>query len=128
MDQETLVGPDIREGKSAVSALEQAGLTVKAAYWTADALWELSLGSGWRLILITPDIDRDYPRKTYLQVRKILDKYKVDPVLDYSIYSTSSPIYKSLRRQFKGERDKALRYKVDIEDHTIGPGYLYFVD
>lgn len=123
MDQEILVGPDIGEGREAITALQKSGFPLKAAYWDFDAE-----GSRWNLVLITPSSNFTQPLAAYGQVRRLFDSHNVRRSLDFSIFSATAPVYKALRREWKGSHDAVLDRKRHFGDTTIGPGYLYFVD
>ena len=63
MDQSTLVGPALEEGKQLVEAADRFGLQIEAAFWWLE-------NDNWKLLLATPLVSTEGPRSVYLKLSK----------------------------------------------------------
>jgi hypothetical protein len=66
MDQEALVDRDIEEGRRLVQALDLAGFPVIAAFWSF-----LPEEGDWRLLIASPNVREQGPRKTYKAIQDV---------------------------------------------------------
>lgn len=115
---------DIEEGRRFIDLVEHAGIPVLAALWQKDEL----LGR-WDFVLVTPLADQLGVKEAYSRLDRVLENADPRPgisLLDVSVMYSSSAFYKSLRREFRGQRDVPLA-KSRVGDHIVDEGYLYLV-
>ena len=67
MDKEVLVREKIQEGRDLIEALDRASFELTGALW-----FYLIDTNEWRLLLVSPLLDRAGPRKTYSKIQSII--------------------------------------------------------
>ena len=67
MDNALLVKLPLAEGKKLIDALEMSGLPLKAAMWL-----HFDEADVWRLMLASPLVDDEGPRRVYERIQKVL--------------------------------------------------------
>lgn len=124
MDKTTLVGPAIEEGWKLLRLLLDDGMKVNAALWQKNAEW-----GNWQLDIVTPLVDEVGPFSVYKRIDGIMkaaqDRPRVD-LTNVSVMPPSEAVYKSLKREFRNARDRALT-RGYVGDRFIEEGYIYFV-
>jgi len=86
MDKTTLVGIDIDGGEKLISTLERAGLDIRAALWLYS-----SDPDKLELVIASPFIDQNGPKKTYTFIQAELAKMEPSPEIDLEDISVLSP-------------------------------------
>jgi hypothetical protein len=84
LDQVLLVGPDIPAGRRLLEALDSKGLQIEAAFWWLDGSWWLVFG--------TRRVREQGPRKTYAEIRDVIQSsadYPPDFFQRIQVYSPS---------------------------------------
>lgn len=99
MDKTTLVGIDIDGGGKLISILEEAGLDIRAALWLYS-----SDPDKWELVIATPFIDQNGPKKTYTFIQSELAKMESSPGIDLEDISAVSPEYHIIKALLKIRR------------------------
>lgn len=95
MDQETLVGPDLKVGGEVVSALDAAQIKKITALLVLFPEY-----SDWRLVLSSPSLDQSHSLKAGMKVHEILHG-KFDQNLPLlMILPTKDPFIRDLRQIF----------------------------
>ena len=74
MDKTVLVDEMIGAGRKLIEALDESPFKVTAAMW-----FYLSENDEWRLIIASPYIDKEGPRKSYEFIQDQLDKLSNNP-------------------------------------------------
>ncbi len=69
MDKTALVEKDIDTGRKLVEALDSARFPVSAALWLYTAEWD-----EWRLLIASPVVDEEGPKKSYAKIHAALSK------------------------------------------------------
>lgn len=102
MDNATLVGMDFTTGSQILKALDDADLRIKVALIMSSVDHE-----DWRLVISSPDLDREQPLKAYEQVvdilrNKFLSTYRLPAIL---IMRMRDPFIRALRDIFAKTSD-----------------------
>ena len=99
MDKTTLVGIDIDGGERLVSTLEKAGLDIRAALWLYS-----SDPDKWELVIASPFIDQNGPKKTYTFIQSELAEMKSVLEIDLEDISVVSPEHRIIKALLKIRR------------------------
>ena len=72
MDPQILVNPDYENGRRVLEALDEAGFSIRTAFWAyfGDA-------QEYRLVFVTAQVDRQEPRKAYRAVQDALSSKNI---------------------------------------------------
>lgn len=124
MDKTTLVGPDLQEGWKLLKLLDHDGMKIHAALWQKNAEW-----GNWQLDIVTPLVDEVGSFNVYKRIDGIMKTTQNAPRIDLmqvSVMPLSEEVYKSLKREFRHARNRALT-RGYVGDRFIEEGYIYFV-
>lgn len=69
MDKTALVKEDMQEGKKLIEALDKADFQVEAAIW-----FYLTDSGEWRLLIASPLVEKEGPKKAYSLIQRVLSK------------------------------------------------------
>ena len=124
--KEMLTQEMIQAGAALTRRLDEAHLEVGASLWLYMPDKNL-----WRLIVASPAVGQDGPKKVYQQIHTILSKmsdktWKI-PLHDISVVEDSDPLIASLRTSM-GTKNGILgrRFSRDtINGHFIEDAYIY---
>src|SRR3972149_9901348 len=97
MDKTALVEPEIETGKAVIASLDEAGVPAPALLW-----FYVPEAEEWRLVIATPLVDSEGPKRAYGEVQKVLTKK--GPQIDLrriTVVSPSDPLVKVLRSAIK---------------------------
>ncbi|MEX1253352.1 MAG: hypothetical protein WEE64_03335 [Dehalococcoidia bacterium] len=124
MDTRTLVDHDIIYGNDLVKALDASRFEVDAAYW-----YYLSDPDRWRLIIASPIVDREGPRKAYDRILTVLEGMP-SPKIAFDQVSVVSPrdhVVRSLSRAAKtGPETAGMRIsRSTIDGVFVEDAYIY---
>lgn len=125
MDKPTLVDDDMKAGEALLNKLDQAKFNVKAALW-----FYMPDSEEWRLILASPFVDTDGPKKAYEKVQSQLQeldgRYKLS-LWNISLVSPDDKLIKTLKSAIK--TDKAVSHirftRNVIKNVFIEDAYIY---
>ncbi len=126
MAETALVSSDIENGKAVVKALDQAGITVRSAFWLYAPE-----SSEWRLVLAMPEVRQQGPRATYETVSKVLAKSGLIlaiPLRQISIVGPDDPLPRLLRAAIKTPPQEiaSIRFTGNVIGNTlIEDAYIY---
>lgn len=120
----TLTPSDLEFGKALVAALKQEGFPLRGAFWFYD-----ENSDDWNLVVVTDQVDRIGPRKTYLQLSKVTKAIAASDfqLLRVTVWSPKHPVYQALSSVFaqtasvEGAR---LRHTM-VNGLHISDAYLY---
>lgn len=125
MDSRILVEKDISLGSRATDALSSdVDLRLQASFW-----W-LSDDGDRRLLLATPFYDKMGPYKTYLKIRKTIDRAGLLDELPLSRVLAISPshsLVSDLRKLLGGSAKHIGIENVQIGSFHIAGAYIYFL-
>lgn len=121
MVKTTMVEADIPDGERVVSALEQSGIKVIAAFWSPSAHYERSdEQDDWHLIVVSPDVAPKGGPSAYERAFAVLKDFDVGSPRwpDFwwdriKILSPSTLIYRELKR------------RAGTGDRPFYPGWAY---
>jgi hypothetical protein len=124
--KEILTQEMIQAGAELTRRLDEAHLEVHASLWLYMPDKNL-----WRLIVASPAVRQDGPKKVYQQIQTILSKmsdqtWKI-PLHDISVVEDNDPLIASLRTSM-GTKDgiSGRRFSRDtINGHFIEDAYIY---
>jgi hypothetical protein len=106
MDKPTLVDADMKAGEALLSKLDEIEFNVKAALW-----FYVQDSEEWRLIIASPIVDKDGPKKAYEKVQSQLQeldgRYELS-LRNISLVSPGDKLIKALKSVFK--LDKAISH------------------
>ena len=124
--KEMLTQEMIQAGADLTRRLDEADLEVRASLWLYIPDKNL-----WRLIVASPAVRQDGPKKVYQQIQtslsKMSDKTWKIPLHDISVVEDSDPLIVSLRTSM-GTKDgiSGRRFSRDIiNGHFIEDAYIY---
>ena len=124
--KEMLTREMIQAGAEITRRLDEAHLEVRASLWLYIPDKNL-----WRLIVASPAVRQDGPKKVYQQIQTILSKMSDKtwriPLHDISAVEDSDPLIASLRTSM-GTKDgiSGRRFSRDtINGHFIEDAYIY---
>jgi hypothetical protein len=127
MDSTTLVagGIDIDGGARLIRQLDETGFPVVAALWSYD-----TGAADWRLLLASPRVQHDGPRRAYQDVQRQLLSLR-RPGLSLGnvvVLSSEAPLVEALRKGYRdgGGAGTWIRGAV-VGGEYIDHAYLYFV-
>jgi hypothetical protein len=86
-------------GAELITRLDKAGLTVTTSFWQY-----LPESDVWRLIIASPEVERDGPTSIYKKIKPILSKIPMEKRLDLkdiSVVQRDDPLIDSLRKGIK---------------------------
>jgi hypothetical protein len=90
MASQSLLGPQVEQGKATLRALDGAGLAITAAFW----MYEDSTND-WRFVVADASIDTNGPRSFYESAMKSLEKERDTlPLSEIYVTSPENPIVK----------------------------------
>ena len=119
MDQATLVVPDIESARSALHALDLAGMESIVALLVVLPEYE-----DWRLMLSSPSLDQAHPLVAHDTVSEILRGefvYTLPPIM---ILPVDDPFFTELRKAIGGRINVSSHLRVSLEGLTIGKRYI----
>lgn len=125
--KEPLRSEQIAAGKELTRVLAGSDLQLVACFWLYT-----SETNEWRLILATPVVDAEGPKKTYALIRQTLTASS-DPslsLLNISVQSPQNPLVQSIRLSYDLDLKVSggLRLsRTRVGDVFIEDAYLYFV-
>jgi len=99
MHQAILVNKSIDDGARLVEALEQNDFPITAAFW-----WHLEDGTSWRLVIVSPLVDREGPLRTYGRISNLISELGNSVhfgISDISVISPSWSPFRELQREVK---------------------------
>ena len=124
--KEILTQEMIQAGAELTRRLDEAHLEVRASLWLYIPDKNL-----WRLIVASPAVRQDGPKKVYQQIQTILSKmsdktWKI-PLHDISVVEDSDPLIALLRTSMSTEDGiSGIRFSRDtINGHFIEDAYIY---
>ena len=97
--QGTLTNEMIKSGAELIRRLDEAKLTVTTSFW-----WYLPESDIWRLLIASPEVKRDGPKKVYKKIEVILSKIPVEKRLalkDIGVVQSDDPLVATLRTGIK---------------------------
>jgi hypothetical protein len=124
--KEILTKEMIEAGADLTRRLDEAGLKVSASLWLYIPDSNL-----WRLIIASPAVRRDGPKKVYRKIQSILTKIPGDasiiPLKDISVVEDNDPLILLLRLPLRtGDGISGIRFsKNTINGHFIEDTYIY---
>jgi hypothetical protein len=124
--KEMLTQEMVQAGAELTRRLDEAHLEVCASFWLYMPDKNL-----WRLIVASPAVRQDGPKKVYQQIQTILSKMSDQtwklPLYDISVVEDSDPFIASLRTSM-GTKDgiSGRRFSRDtVNGHFIEDAYIY---
>ena len=122
--KEALTDQMIEAGKTVVEKLDRGRFMVDAALW-----FYLADQNQWRLLLATPGVHADGPRKTYKRVLQVLRNAAIDsPSLeDLAVLDTRDPLIQLFRTAVRTDRSlNGIRFsKNTVNGQFIEDAYIY---
>jgi len=124
--KEILTQEMIQAGAELTRRLDEAHLEVRASLWLYIPDKNL-----WRLIVASPAVRQDGPKKVYQQIQTILSKMSDKtwriPLHDISVVEDSDPLIALLRISMStGDGISGIRFSRDtINGHFIEDTYIY---
>ncbi len=99
--KEALTDKMIEKGASVVEALDKRSFLVDAALW-----FYLSDLNRWRLVLATPEVHVEGPRKTYKRLLQVIRNSQVHGIglQDVAVLDSHDPLIKLLRAAIQTDR------------------------
>jgi hypothetical protein len=121
MGSATLVDEDIKRGREALQALDDAGVRPGAAFWR---YWPES--SDWRFVVALPAFNQDGPLRVYDQVQRILKQRQVElPVWRITVLSTQDPVARWAKDRVRGARSDVRSSTGVVDDTLVEDAYIY---
>ncbi len=122
--KEALTDEMIKAGASVVESLDRRKFPVDAALW-----FYLSNQNQWRLLLATPEVHLEGPRKTYKRVLQTLRNAAVHGVSleDVAVVDTRDPLVQLFRAAIRTDRSVGgIRFSRNtINGQFIEDAYIY---
>ncbi len=122
--KEALTDEMIEAGKSIVESLDRRRFLVDAALW-----YYLTDQNQWRLVLATPELHVEGPRKTYRRLVQALRNAAIHGVSleDLAVLDTRDPLIQLLRGALKTDRSvRGIRFsKNTVNGQFIEDAYIY---
>jgi hypothetical protein len=125
MDKPTLVDADMKAGEALLSRLDDIKFNVKAALW-----FYVQESEEWRLIIASPIVDKDGPKKAYEKVQSQLQEldggYKLS-LRNISLVSPGDKLIKALESVIKtGKSISHIRFTRNVVNGLfIEDAYIY---
>lgn len=125
MDKTALVERDIEGGERLIVGLDDAGFQVYAAVW-----FYLSDSDEWRLLLASPFVEKEGPKKAYSFIQSVLKRLSPPSEIslkDISVLSPSHHLIRLLRMAIHtGPGISGIRFTRNVIDNTlIEDTYIY---
>jgi len=125
MDKPTLVDADMKAGEALLNKLDETEFDVKAALW-----FYMSDPEEWRLILASPIVDSDGPKKAYEKIQSELhglDQGYELSLQNISLISPSDNLVKVLKSAVKtGKKISHIRFTRNVINGVfIEDAYIY---
>jgi hypothetical protein len=95
MDKATLVEKDIADGKLLIEALDRSKFTLSGALW-----FYFPKAEEWRLLLVSPLVDRMGPRKSYSIIQSVIEDFPPSfgiSIINISVTSPKSELIQLLK-------------------------------
>ena len=97
--KETLTQEMIDAGAELIRCLDKARLLVTTSFW-----WYIPESNIWRLLIASPEVKTDGPKKVYGKIQVVLSKVSPDKRIalkDISVVQNDDPLVSSLRKGIK---------------------------
>lgn len=125
MVKAALVEKDIDEGKRLIEELDKTDFQVQAALW-----FYLVDSDEWRLLVASPFVEKEGPRKSYNFIQTVLAKLSPPSeisVKDISVISPSNDLIKLIRSAIRiGPGISGIRFTRNVINNTlIEDAYIY---
>jgi len=126
MVKEMLTRQMIEAGTKLIHFLDQANVAVTASLWLYKPESNI-----WRLIIASPEVEANGPKKVYQKIQTILFKTREKQpgvgLGDISVVKTDDPIISLLRVAIRtGGKISGIRFsKNTINGHFIEDAYIY---
>lgn len=125
MVKTTLVEHDIEDGGRLIQALDKNGFVVQSAFW-----YLLPDETEWRLLIASPVVERDGPKKAYQRIQSALGRMDPSAALELqniSVVSTKDPLVRLLGRALRtGPGISGIRFSRNTIDGTfVEDAYIY---
>ena len=125
MDKTVLVERDIQEGKDLVEALDETEFKVDASLWFYS-----SDSDEWRLLIASPFVEENGPRKSYGFIRSVLTRPSPPSGIslkNVSVLSPNNQLIKLLKTTIHTGLDIAgIRFTRNVINNTlIEDAYIY---
>lgn len=94
MDKEILVEANIEEGRKLIQALDASKFTLNGALW-----FYYPKLSEWRLLLVSPLVDKIGPRKSYMIIQRVIEDLRPAniSIINISVMSPKNNLVQLLR-------------------------------
>jgi hypothetical protein len=125
MDKPTLVDADMKAGEALLNKLDEIEFDVKAALW-----FYMQDSEEWRLIIASPIVDKDGPKKAYEKVQSQLQelngRYKLS-LRNIALVSPSDNLIKVLKSAIRtGKKISHIRFTRNVINSVfIEDAYIY---
>ena len=96
MDKTQLVEKDIEDGRILLKALDNNDLPVVGAFW-----FYFSESNKWRLFIISPLVETEGPKNTYILIQKIISSKSSILLDNISVFSPKDELYQLLKKTIK---------------------------
>lgn len=110
------------DGAQLLDVLQKKHFPVTAALW-----FYLADEDVWRLIIISPVVDKDGPLRTYMRITEFLNKLEPHVRVEINNISVMSPKWQQFR-DIRRTVEDMLRLGIDLRDSTFGEAYVYVWD
>jgi hypothetical protein len=126
--KEQLTDKMIKAGKRLLHRLDSVSLEVVAAFWLYT-----SETNKWQLIIATPQVDIEGPRKLYGQIRQVLrdgpHKDSELDLLDITVFSPSEPLVRAIAsiRNLTNDISGKRLTRSNLNGVYVEDIYIYFV-
>ncbi|HUV67589.1 MAG TPA: hypothetical protein VMW24_27095 [Sedimentisphaerales bacterium] len=125
MDKPTLVDADMKAGEALLNKLDETRFDVKAALW-----FYMPESEEWRLILASPTVDAEGPKKAYEKVQSQLqglDQGHELSLQNISLVSPGDNLIKVLKSAIKtGKKISHIRFTRNVINNVfIEDAYIY---
>jgi hypothetical protein len=125
MDKPTLVDADMKAGEALLNRLDETKFDVKAALW-----FYMPDSEEWRLILASPTVDAEGPKKAYEKVQSQLqglDQGYELSLQNISLVSPNDNLIKVLKSAIKtGKKISHIRFTRNVINNVfIEDAYIY---
>jgi hypothetical protein len=125
MDKTALVEKYIEDGKKLINGLDEKGFRLDAALW-----FYLTDSDEWRLLLASPFVEKEGPRKSYNVIQSVLEGLSPPSAISLKDISIVSPNYNLIQllkiaiRTGPGISD--IRFTRNVINNTlIEDAYIY---
>lgn len=124
--KETLAGEMTSAGAELITRLDKAGFSVFAALWLY-----LPESETWRLIIASPEVRLDGPKKAYKKIQSVLARIPLDKprisLSDISVLDSKDPFITSLKAAIQTDKGiSGIRLiKTSVNGHFIEDAYIY---